>query len=653
MDPGGAYLQQAAASAPKVPPIDADAFLARAAANAGGSSVAATNPDDIPGMPKPTAKAPEPDAPWYQKALGTAEAGASAVSGMVAQPLAAIGAGISGITETAQGRDPHFQDMYDAITKRLTYIPQTDQGKSQLQALGSALDAAKIPPVMPELATPEIAGPAAMAARQLKQNISVVASDGLQDLAASDNNIPIANAEPIPGAKYGSVGASGTSALAQVQAEGSPALQAAVAKAAQNGPINPDVVARNLDFDKLGMTPVGEGQVTRDPSTWANDWNTRTDTAAERAAQKTALANQVIAAEDRVRPNLATSDSEEDGAQAIKALQAYGAPKIAAAKAASQAVLDANQGVSPIDANAMAQQIHAKLTEQGLINEPGIQDQLQVIMNDAQRGGMGMDKYLSIYRNLGMKQQAGGTTAAAAGVMRDAMQDMPLTDQAAGNVRDLANTARGLWKSHFDEMKADPAYDYAMSEANPDPSKFTKKYVIQATPTQVGLLKQKLDAAPASAEAPYPQEILPAVGMRYLKDGTVLEGPQGETQFKAPQTFANKLNALSVGGKDQMLFDPDTLDHLQTIKNVSHYINNPPEGAVVNNSGTATVIRQFLQQHGANTLESGLNAKAYASGVPFPVGTAVRKGGALLGKAFSGPPDKYPGLNYVPPSASK
>jgi len=143
------------------------------------------------------------------------------------------------------------------------------------------------------------------------------------------------------------------------------------------------------------------------------------------------------------------------------------------------------------------------------------------------------------------------------------------------------------------------------------------------------------------------------VGMRYLKDGTVLEGPQGETQFKAPQTFANKLNALSVGGKDQMLFDPDTLDHLQTIKNVSHYINNPPEGAVVNNSGTATVIRQFLQQHGANTLESGLNAKAYASGVPFPVGTAVRKGGALLGKAFSGPPDKYPGLNYVPPSASK
>ena len=601
---------------------------------------------DIPGAR--VAPQSTPDAPWYQKAVGTAEAGASALSGMVAMPLGIIGSGISGLTERAQGRDPHFQDMYDAITKRLTYVPQTDEGKAQLQSLGSALDAAHIPPVLPELATPEIAGPAAMAGRAAVAKARDLGSTAIQG-ALESADIPPAAVEPIPGAKYGSVGASGTTSLAQVQAEGSPALQAAVAKAAQNGPVNPDVVARHLEFDKLGMTPVGQGQVTRDPTQWANEWNTRTDTAAERAAQKQQLASQITTAEDNARPNLSTSDSEEDGAQAIQALKAYGAPKVAAAKAASDAVVKANQGVSPIDANQLAQNVHAKLTDEGLINDPGIADQLQVLMNDAQRGGMTMDKYLSIYRNLGQKMQAGGTTATAAGMMRDAMQDMPITDTAAANVREMANTARALWKAHFDELKADPAYDYAMSEAKPDPSGFTKKYVIGATPTEVSLLKQKLESAPATPEAPYPQEILPAVGMRYLKDGTVLEGPQGETQFKGPAMFAKKLNGLSVGGKDQMLFGPETLDHLNTIKNVSHYINNAPEGAVVNNSGSATVIRDFLKNHAATGLENLGNAKAYASGIPVPVGTLARKGGVLLGKAFNGPADKYPGLNYVDP----
>ena len=126
----------------------------------------------------------------------------------------------------------------------------------------------------------------------------------------------------------GSVGAAGATPMANAAASGaSPELMAAIQKASKSGPVSPEVVARHVEADTLPVPmKLSEGQATRDPALWSDEYNKSTDNTPFRSQQKQQLVQNFQAIEERARPNITTNNPVQDGEAAIEAYKAYDAP---------------------------------------------------------------------------------------------------------------------------------------------------------------------------------------------------------------------------------------------------------------------------------------------------------------------------------------
>lgn len=411
----------------------------------------------------------------------------------------------------------------------------------------------------------------------------------------------------------------GAAAAAPNIANVSPELRQAIVQAAQKtgGAVPPDVLTRHIEADSLPVkVQLTEGQATQDPNILSNEVNARAKNPAyvqRYNDQNAQLGQNIQALRDQIGPDVFSTNQVEHGDTLIQAYKAKDAAAQADINQKYQALRDANGGQFPVDAGALLRNATADL-HQKLLFDHAPSAVMSTLGRLAENNNMTFENFEALRTNLARIQRSSsdGNEVAAAGVIRNAMENLPLQPGAA-DLKPLADSARSAAKAQFNAIEADPAYKAAVNDKVP-PDRFTSRFVINGNRDDLATMKQNLAGNDAA------QQTMGVAALDHLRDQARID-PQGNGNFAAAG-FNKGLQALSP--KADSLFDPKTTEQLSTLGNVARYVKGQPAGSYVNNSNTFTAL---AGEHAKTALEGAVNVAA--KGVP--VGTWIRK--AAQGRA--------------------
>jgi hypothetical protein len=425
---------------------------------------------------------------------------------------------------------------------------------------------------------------------------------------------PLSTQDLIAQTRMNSPQSMGAAAAAPSLTNVSPELQQAISKAAQKtgGAINPDVLSRHLEADSLPVkVQLTEGQATQDPVILSNEMNVRAkhpQLATRFNDQNGQLVQNVQTIRDTVGPDVFSTNPAEHGDTLIAAYKAKDAAAQNDITGRYQALKDANGGQFPVDAQALLTNASAQLHQQ-LLFDHAPRAVMSTLGRLADNNSMTFENFESLRTNLARIQRsltADGNEKAAAGVIRNAMEQLPLAPAAAG-LKPLADAARGAARAQFNALDADPAYKAAVNDAVP-PDRFVNRFIVNAPRDDVALMRQNL------ANNPTATQTLGVATLDHLRNSAGIDA-NWNGNFSQGR-FNNALQALSP--KLRSLVDPKTADQLETLGNVARYTQSQPRGSFVNNSNT---LVGALGSYGAGALEGAANVAAHG----IPVGTWGRK----------------------------
>jgi hypothetical protein len=200
----------------------------------------------------------------------------------------------------------------------------------------------------------------------------------------------------------------------------------------------------------------------------------------------------------------------------------------------------------------------------------------------------------------------------ASSIVREALEQLPLTGQAAGKLKPLADTARGLAKERFDMLKKDPAYKAAVDDAVAA-DKYLQKFVVNGVNKNIATMVNHLGKDSVA------HQHMAAGTVNWLKDKA---GIVDETGNFTQAGFNKALKQLDDVKNMEQIFTPDAVSQLKTLGNVARYTQAQPRGAFVNNSNTLVgALAEKAKQGIGVAAEGGLNMA-----VPFlQLGTTVKE----------------------------
>jgi hypothetical protein len=484
-----------------------------------------------------------------------------------------------------------------AVQQALTYEPRTEQGKEALKAVGDIVGA----PGRAILKGADILEPSG----QLSAALSDVGE------RAGFATVPIPTLGALRGAKatgssFGPLSLSAAQAAPNIS-RASPEIQAAVSRA--GGAVNPETLSRHLEADSLPVKmQLTEGQATQNPVLLSREQNMRgaqPQLAQHFNNQNGQLVQNVQAIRDAVGPDVFSTNPVEHGDTLIGAYKAKAAAADADISSKYQALRDAAGGQFPVSAPKLFQNVTSKLNDQLLLDHAP-----KAVMNTlgrlADEDNMTFQNFESLRTNLArtMRSSADGNERAAAGVIRSAMEELPLAPGAA-KLKPLADEARSAARTQFQALEADPAYKAAVNETVP-PDRFVQKFIVGGTRDNVAQMKENL------AHDPTATQTMGVAALDHLRRSAGIND-MGEGNF-SQAGFNRHLQALDP--KLSSLVDPATAEQLNTLGNVARYTQAQPRGSFVNNSNTLTGA---LAQHAGNLLEGAANMKTGGVG-----GTLVR-----------------------------
>jgi hypothetical protein len=396
--------------------------------------------------------------------------------------------------------------------------------------------------------------------------------------------------------------------------EASPELQKAIVDTTRKtgGAVNPDVLSRRVEADSLPVRMrLTEGQATQDPTVMSNEMNMRgkhKELADLFNEQNRDLGENLRDIREKAGPDVFSANPVEHGDTLIQAYKDKGAAADADVSAKYQALKDANGGQFPVDAQSLLNDATKKL-HQDLLFDHAPKAVMSTLGRLADSGNMTFENFESLRTNLARIQRnaaADGNEKAAAGVIRNAMEDLPLAPGTA-KLKPLADTARAAAKAQFDALKADPAYKAAVNDEVP-PDRFVQKYIVQAPRDQVATMRQNLGDNERATQT------MGVATLDHLRRQSGLDD-LGNGNF-SQSNFNKHWQALRP--KAGSLLPPEQANQLDALGNVARYTQFQPRGSFVNNSNT---LVGALASHGANALEGMANVKAGG----IPVGSIVRR----------------------------
>jgi hypothetical protein len=394
----------------------------------------------------------------------------------------------------------------------------------------------------------------------------------------------------------------------------SPALQKGIADAARKtgGAVNLEVLNRRLEADSLPVKmQLTEGQATQDPSILSNEQNLRgrhQELADMFNDQNRGLADNFRAIREAAGPDVFSTNPVEHGDTLIQAYNDKGAAADADISQKYRALRDANGGKFPVDAPTLLRNASDQLHQQ-LLYDHAPKAVMSTLGRLSDANNMTFENFESLRTNLARIQRSSidGNEAAAAGVIRNAMENLPLSEGAAA-LKPLADTARSAAKAQYDAVNADPAYKAAIEDKVP-PDRFVQKFIIGAPRDDVATMKANLadnDRASQTMGVAAIDHLRKQSGLDDLGNGNV------------SQAALNK-NLQALHPKMGSLLPPEQAQQLDTLGNVARYTQAQPRGSFVNNSNT---LVGSLAGHGAGALEGMANVAAKG----IPVGTLIRRG---------------------------
>jgi len=542
----------------------------------------------IPGQgPVRLAEKP-PKTSWKEDLFGGLEAAGSVISGIASAPVAAVAGLYKGLTGgkygTAEGTR-EAQARAGEISQALTYQPRTQSGQTALGEFGKAFEASKLAGLGPTEAM------------------------GLAGVSALPRAKVVPPAKAVPG-QMGSVGATGTTPLEQARAmvaNASPELKAALEKVGEK--VDLQVLGRHAEADTLPIpVRLTTGQATQDVARLSNEQNLRgkhTEIANRFNEQNKALIDNTAAIREAAAPDVYATTKPEIGEHIIDAYKAKDVAKNAQISQLYGQLRDANGGQFPLDAQAFRTAADEALHKALLYDHVPAEIRKTV---DRLGNTMSFENFESLRTNLARiqrSQSADGNAKAAAGIIRQSLEDMPLLPEAQG-LKQIADAARAAAKERFATIESDPAYK-AVVQGKASADKFIDKYVIGADLKGVQTMKQNL------AHDVTAQQAMAAGTVDQLKRSAgIIEGTGNFSQAgynKALEAVRPKLGVL---------FEPEHRNQLDTLGRVARYTQAQPRGSFVNTSNTATTL---MAEHAKSAAEGAVNVAA--KGVPL--GTWARK----------------------------
>ena len=549
-----------------------------------------------------------------QNIVGAGEAAAQMASGGLAYPVSAAGGLVGALTSGKYGTQQGVQagqDVARKIQEQMIYQPRTQAGQEMTQAIGKAFEASKLPPV----GVPELAGMAPLAGPAVQEAKAKIAQIPGQYRAALAEITPAQQMQQQFQAKGGlrSAGAAATPAAAELDAaiaKASPQL-AAELKTLKPEEANMAAINRHLEADSLPVpVPLTKGQATQNVNLLSDEMNMRGKTpelANRFNEQNNALKENFSAIRDKAAPDVFGTNHIENAESIIGSYKALDDLRTQDIGAKYKALRDAAGGDFPINGKAFADNAFSKLAKElksDFVPAP-IEKQLHKF---AAGEKMTYEQFEAMRTNLAAEmrkaERAGdGNAKAAASIVRQALEDLPLTGDAAA-LKPLADEARNAAKARFDMLKRDPAYDAAVSDVAPD--KFINKYVINGNKRDIETLVNQLGGGSEGHQA------VSAAVINWLQDKSISSGNFNQASYnRALKQIEPKLNYL---------VDPETANNLRTLGKVAEYTQAQPKGSFVNNSNTFVAGAKALAATG---LEKGAN---YALGAGYvPVGSMIRE----------------------------
>jgi hypothetical protein len=186
----------------------------------------------------------------------------------------------------------------------------------------------------------------------------------------------------------------------------------------------------------------------------------------------------------------------------------------------------------------------------------------------------------------------------ASSLVRQALEDLPMPEGAAANLKAIADNARNLAKQRFDMLRKDTAYKAAVDDTVPA-DKFMNKFVINGVNKNI---KTMADHLGRNSEA---HQHMAAGTINWLKDKA---GIVDETGNFSQAAYNKALKHLDDVKNLNEIFTPESTSQLKTLGNVARYTQAQPRGAFVNNSNTLVgALAERAKQLTGKVAEQGLN----------------------------------------------
>jgi hypothetical protein len=429
--------------------------------------------------------------------------------------------------------------------------------------------------------------------------------------------------EVLDAAAQGSGQSMGAAATAPSLEGTSPELQQAVANST-----NPDldVVRNHADAETLplpeGMEPFRytKGQATGNGQQISDELNFRgagTGLAAGDAAndEGAALIQKTLDGQNdkqvaslgeirkRATPDVVGRNNLEHGQAGVDQVRGKINEAILDTRAKYEALADANAGNMPIDTGATQADIKDTLAQEYLSKKAAAEPVISEVMDDLASGNpMSFQRFENARSNLAAVQRGADPNAAkAAGIVRNALENMPLSSDVA-EVKQLANTARAAAKSQFDTIEQNPAYHAVENENVPrDPKtglhvigapspladKFMDTYFLgngqNASRAYIARMQKVMQARPEFAQA------VEAASLNKLSDAAGITGKEAPNFQNAKYIAARNV----MDPKADVLMSPQSAVSTDQLKRVAERVSWRPRSSTVNAANTAAVLARY------------------------------------------------------------
>jgi hypothetical protein len=498
-------------------------------------------------------------------------------TGAVTAPFAAVEQLGSDIYGKITGKPNVGQDVFAQRMKAGTYVPRTESGKEMVETVSKAFEATKLPPVLaPELTAVTAAGRLPPPKPEGKPKMTV------KEYEKAKATIETQDPPALPG--LASVGAAGRRDPVAIQAA-IDALPTELQNQVKGIPFNRiNLPALESHVQALNLpVPINltRGQATGDLVALSNELNRRGELqniAYRMGETNKALIENLSAIRDRAAPDLPGSKSSDFGQIVIDTYKGIDSDKRTIINGLYRDLEKAAGGNFPIDSRTFVNNADAQLSKK-LKSEfvpPTIQRQLQAYRDG---GRMDFEQFEALRTNLATEIRKAerandGNSAMALSIIRDSLEDLPLTGEAA-SLKPLADAARTAARERFEALKRDPAYKAAVDD-KVAPENFVETFVLSKGKGTEKNVQTMMDALGKGTDGQY---AVAANIIEYLRSKSV------DQQGNFSQAAYNKA-LKELDPKLQNIFDGATAQTLRDLGEVSRKVMAQPKGSFANNSNT-------------------------------------------------------------------